>query len=232
MHSLCVVGMERQGALGRGVALVGFRMQGAVMKHDFDLRFRLEGSALGGDDMAGRLAAAGCEDCLVGIGQPGRLGLHFTREADSMEAAVESALADVRRALPGAVLDEALSFEDPHVTAALELIRRVFGLSDGELAEVCGVGGHELLVERAEEPVAMAARRKRMDRLFFAAANWDRSGFAPPGSALTTPIVHEKTLLDLLCAAVVDVEAIQFAGGRMAMLREMSAPRAFVDPFR
>ena len=145
------------------MALVGFRMQGAVMKHDFDLRFRLEGSALGGDDMAGRLAAAGCEDCVVGIGGPGRLGLHFTREADSMDAAVESALADVRRALPGAVLDEALSFEDPRVTAALKLIRRVFGLSDGELAEVCGVGGHESLVERGEEPVAMAARRKRMD---------------------------------------------------------------------
>jgi len=157
------VGSGRRGALGRGVALVGFRMQGAVMKHDFDLRFRLEGSALGGDDMAGRLAAAGCEDCVVGIGGPGRLGLHFTREADSMDAAVESALADVRRALPGAVLDEALSFEDPRVTAALKLIRRVFGLSDGELAEVCGVGGHESLVERGEEPVAMAARRKRMD---------------------------------------------------------------------
>jgi len=226
------VGSGRRGALGRGAALVGFRMQGAVMKHDFDLRLRLEGSALGGDDMAGRLAAAGCEDCVVGIGGPGRLGLHFTREADSMDAAVESALADVRRALPGAVLDEALSFEDPRVAAALELIGRVFGLSDGELAEVCGVGGHESLVERGEEPVAMAARRKRMDRLFFAAANWERSGFAPPGSALTTPIVHEKTLLDLLCAAVVDVEAIQFAGGRMAMMREMAAPRAFVDPFR
>lgn len=49
------------------------RDAGAVMKHDFDLRFRLEGSALGGDEIAGRLAAAGCEDCLVGIGQPGRL---------------------------------------------------------------------------------------------------------------------------------------------------------------
>ena len=207
-------------------------MRGAVMKHDFDLRFRLEGSALGGDDMAGRLAAAGCEDCVVGIGGPGRLGLHFTREADSMEAAVESALADVRRALPGAVLDEALSFEDPRVAAALELIGRVFGLSDGELAEVCGVGGHESLVERGEEPVAMAVRRKRMDRLYYAAANWERSGFAPPGSTLTTPIIHENTLRDLLCAAVVDVEAIQFAGGRMAMMREMAAPRAFVDPFR
>ena len=45
---------------------------------------------------------------------------------------------------------------------AMDLIGRVFGLSDVHLAEVCGVGGHESLVERGEEPVAMAARRKRM----------------------------------------------------------------------
>jgi len=114
----------------------------------------------------------------------------------------------------------------------MDLIRRVFGLSDVHLVAVCGGGDHESLIEGAEGPVAMAVRRKRMDRLYYAAANWERSGFAPPGSTLTTPIIHENTLRDLLCAAVVDVEAIQFAGGRMAMLREMSAPRAFVDPFR
>ena len=114
----------------------------------------------------------------------------------------------------------------------MDLIRRVFGLSDVHLVAVCGGGDHESLIEGAEGAVAMAVRRKRMDRLYYAAANWERSGFAPPGSTLTTPIIHENTLLDLLCAAVVDVEAIQFAGGRMAMLREMAAPRAFVDPFR
>ena len=53
-----------------------------------------------------RLGEAGCDDALVGIGQPGRLALEFTREADSAEAAVRSALADVRVAVPAARLIE------------------------------------------------------------------------------------------------------------------------------
>ncbi|MDN5850571.1 MAG: DNA-binding protein, partial [Nitrococcus sp.] len=40
-------------------------------------------------------------------GQPGRLALEFTREAADAEAAVRSALADVRRAVPTARLVEA-----------------------------------------------------------------------------------------------------------------------------
>jgi hypothetical protein len=43
---------------------------------------------------------------LVGIGQPGRLALEFSREAPSAEAAVRSALADVRSAIPSARLIE------------------------------------------------------------------------------------------------------------------------------
>ena len=203
------------------MALVGFRMQGAVMKHDFDLRFRLEGSALGGDDIAGRLAAAGCEDCLVGIGVPGRLGLHFTREADSMEAAVESALADVRRALPGAVL-----------TAALELIRRVFGLSDGELAEVCGGADCDAAARWLEGGTPDRAMRARVFDLRRAALGWAASGFAPPGAELAVPIVHERTLFDLLRAEPLDFDAINFAGERIALKRELSARRRLVDPFR
>lgn len=81
---------------------------------------------------------------------------------------------------------------------AMDLIGRVFGLSDVHLVAVCGGGGHESLIEGAEGAVAMAARRKRMDRLFFAAANWERSGFAPPGSALTTRIVL-KRLCSICC---------------------------------
>lgn len=36
---------------------------------------------------------------MVGIGQPGRLALEFTREATDADEAVRSALADVRRAV-------------------------------------------------------------------------------------------------------------------------------------
>ncbi len=43
----------------------------------------------------------------VGIGQPGRLALEFTRESASARAAVRSALADVKRAIPSAKLIEA-----------------------------------------------------------------------------------------------------------------------------
>lgn len=56
--------------------------------------------------MVERLGEAGCDDALVGIGQPGRLALEFNREAADADEAVRSALADVRRAVPSAKLIE------------------------------------------------------------------------------------------------------------------------------
>lgn len=50
------------------------------------------------DVLVERLAEEGCDDALVGVGQPGRLALEFTREARSADDAVESAIEDVRRA--------------------------------------------------------------------------------------------------------------------------------------
>lgn len=48
-----------------------------------------------------------CSDALVGIGQPGRLALQFTREANNAVDAVLSALSDVKKSVPGANLIEA-----------------------------------------------------------------------------------------------------------------------------
>ncbi|OQR29686.1 hypothetical protein BWR59_19670 [Pseudomonas sp. Bc-h] len=45
-----------------------------------------------------RIAEEGCDDALVGVGQFGRLGLEFIRETANAREAMESALADVRRA--------------------------------------------------------------------------------------------------------------------------------------
>jgi len=59
------------------------------------------------DILVKRLAEAGCDDALVGIGQPGRLALEFSRKANSAESAVRSALRDVRHAIPSARLIEA-----------------------------------------------------------------------------------------------------------------------------
>lgn len=53
-----------------------------------------------------RLGEAGCDDALAGIGVTGRLALEFSREAVSAEEAVRSAMSDVARAVPGAVLIE------------------------------------------------------------------------------------------------------------------------------
>lgn len=76
------------------------------MEYIFTLKYQLVDSDCELDDLVERLGAAGCDDALVGTGQPGRLALEFTREAANAEAAVQTALADVRRAVPSAKLIE------------------------------------------------------------------------------------------------------------------------------
>lgn len=59
------------------------------------------------DALVEALGEGGCDDALVGIGQPGRLALAFTREAGNAKRAFRSALADVKAILPEARLSEA-----------------------------------------------------------------------------------------------------------------------------
>ena len=77
------------------------------MEYTFTLKYRLLPADQNVDDLIGRLGAEGCDDALVGVGQPGRMALEFTREADSARDALQSALADVKRAMPAAQLFEA-----------------------------------------------------------------------------------------------------------------------------
>jgi predicted DNA-binding transcriptional regulator AlpA len=77
------------------------------MDYVFTLKFQLSEEDCDHDDLVERLGAAGCDDALVGVGQPGRIALEFTREAESAETALVSALADVKRAIPSAKLIEA-----------------------------------------------------------------------------------------------------------------------------
>ena len=76
------------------------------MEYTFTLKYRLSPADQNVDDLIERLGAEGCEDVLVGVGQPGRVALEFTREADSAQAAIQSALADVKRVMPKAQLLE------------------------------------------------------------------------------------------------------------------------------
>ena len=77
------------------------------MEYTFTLKYRLSPADQNAADLVERLGAEGCDDALVGVGQPGHVALEFTREADSAQAALQSALADVKRVMPMAQLLEA-----------------------------------------------------------------------------------------------------------------------------
>jgi predicted DNA-binding transcriptional regulator AlpA len=77
------------------------------MEYVFTLKYQLAADDADFDAIVERLGEAGCDDALVGMGQPGRIALEFTREAESAEAALVSALANVRQAIPTAKLIEA-----------------------------------------------------------------------------------------------------------------------------
>jgi len=72
----------------------------SAMEYTFTLKYQLTDDDRDSQTLVERLGEAGCDDALVGIGQPGRLALEFTREAVDADEAVRSALADVRRAAP------------------------------------------------------------------------------------------------------------------------------------
>ncbi len=93
------------------------------MEYTFTLKYQLADNDGDLDSLVERLGEAGCEDALVGIGQPGRLALEFTREAADAGAAVHSALLDVRCAAPSAKL--------------IEVAPDLVGLTD--VAEIIGV---------------------------------------------------------------------------------------------
>lgn len=77
-----------------------------AVEYEFTLKYQLSENE-DTDALLERLAEGGCDDALVGVGQPGRLALAFIREAASAKQAIESALNDVGRVVPGARLIEA-----------------------------------------------------------------------------------------------------------------------------
>jgi len=77
------------------------------MEYNFILKYQIDHGEDAGDSIAERLGGGGCDDALLGLGQPGRIALNFCRQAKSAEKALLSALSDVKAALPEAVLIEA-----------------------------------------------------------------------------------------------------------------------------
>jgi hypothetical protein len=79
-----------------------------MMDYEFTLKFKLPADDADADELVERLGET-CDDALVGIGQPGRLALNFTRAAASAELAIISALTDAKNAVPEAKLVEVTS---------------------------------------------------------------------------------------------------------------------------
>ncbi|GAA4355563.1 DNA-binding protein [Variovorax defluvii] len=77
------------------------------MEYEFTLKFKLGRSMPTDDEIMNSLASADCTDAFIGLGLPGYVSLEFTREAQSAEEAILSAVRDAQRGLPGAQLIEA-----------------------------------------------------------------------------------------------------------------------------
>lgn len=75
--------------------------------YEFILKFRVGDAATDPSEFFTALGEAGCTDAMVGVGQMGVIGLDFSREASSANEAISTAIADVARAIPAAVLVEA-----------------------------------------------------------------------------------------------------------------------------
>ena len=78
-----------------------------MKEYDFILKFDLDNPDADPEQFVEKLYEAGCDDATVGIGLNGRVALNFIREASSAVEAVSSAIADVKKAIPGAKLIEA-----------------------------------------------------------------------------------------------------------------------------
>lgn len=76
------------------------------MEYQFTLKFKLPPEGGDADVLLERLGQCGCDDALVGVGQPGRIGLEFARDAESASVAITTAIRDVKRAIPDANLIE------------------------------------------------------------------------------------------------------------------------------
>lgn len=76
--------------------------------YEFVLRFQLPHANPPQDPSVylDALYEGGCDDALIGVGRPGYIALDITREAESAESAVASAIADVMNVIPGAELIE------------------------------------------------------------------------------------------------------------------------------
>ena len=74
------------------------------LQYEFTLRFKLSGQEGDADQVVEKLGEGGCTDALVGTGVPGQIAMAFTRCAGTEFEAIQGAIDDVLKALPGSAL--------------------------------------------------------------------------------------------------------------------------------
>jgi len=78
-----------------------------MQEYEFTLKFSLVDKASNPESYIERLAEAGCDDALIGLGQQGRIAFNFNRKADNALSAVCSAIQNIKSVIPDAILIEA-----------------------------------------------------------------------------------------------------------------------------
>jgi hypothetical protein len=76
-------------------------------EYDFTLKFDLQNSQVDPNNYIEQLHESGCDDALIGVGKKGCIALNFIREASSAYEAISSAISDVKKSVPHAILIEA-----------------------------------------------------------------------------------------------------------------------------
>lgn len=78
-----------------------------MQEYDFTLKFKLQETNADPNNFVEKLGMQGCDDALVGIGSEGKIALNFIRSASSAYQAIYSAIRDVKKVIPEAILTEA-----------------------------------------------------------------------------------------------------------------------------
>lgn len=78
-----------------------------MKEYEFTLKFALSSPRLDGSLYIEQLYERGCDDALIGVGQPGYIALNFIRASETAKSAIHSAKSDVEAVIPHAILIEA-----------------------------------------------------------------------------------------------------------------------------
>lgn len=113
----------------------------------------------------------------------------------------------------------------------LDTIADTFALNRRQLARACAVTRATLYAWLAgAEPRREALQR--IAALHRAALDWRRAGFPRPAAALQLPLLQQRSLLDLLSAVSLDLDAIHFLGMRLSLREAEASTGQLDDPFR